>query len=207
VYTATVGLPSSNSGPAGPTGWVEFLDHGRAIKTCLKRPLKRLSATCTMKYKTVGQHKISALYSGDANFGGSRSAARTVRIIRGKPGPLVLGFVSSVLQWQFTYHPHYTLVTGLRADDLVKGMTVVLGCQGGGCPFSRVSIPVRGGTSVDLLSRFHRRHLPVGTQITLWMTRPHWVGKYYSFTVRAGQGPEIALSCLGVGSLRPGVGC
>jgi Bacterial Ig-like domain (group 3) len=207
VFTATIVLPASNSGPATPTGWVEFLDRGRAIRSCLKRPLTRLSATCTMKYKTVGRHEISALYSGDANFGGSRSAARAVRIIRGKPGPVVLGFVSSVLEWQFTYHPRYTLVTGMRADDLVKGMTVVLGCQGGGCPFSRISVPVRGGTSVDLLSRFHRRHLQVGTQITLWMTRPHWVGKYYSFTVRPGHGPEIALSCLGVGSLRPGVGC
>ncbi len=207
VYRATVVLPSSNSGPVGPTGSVEFLDRGRPIPSCLRRPLKRLSATCTMKYKAFGQHSISARYGGDGNFSASRSSTRMVRIVRGSPGPLVRGFVSSVLQWQFKYHPRYTQVTTLRADALARGMTIVMGCDGGGCPFTHVSIPVGRSGSVNLLSRFDGRRLAAGTRITLWMTRPHWVGKYYSFTVRSGQGPEVVLSCLGVGSLRPGVGC
>ncbi len=207
TYTASVVLPVSNSGPLEPTGSIEFLDRGRAIRGCLSRPLKGLSATCVISYKSRGRHSISARYSGDSNFVSSTSPSRSVQVGKGSPGPIVVGFINSTLQWQFYYHPAYTRVTLLRADGLTPGMSVTLACQGARCPFGLVSIPIRSPSSINLMPKFHKRHLRVGERITVRMTRPHWIGKFYSFTVRAGRGPLIVLSCLGVGRTRPGVGC
>jgi hypothetical protein len=207
TYTATVGLPVSNSGPIGPTGKVEFLDDGRPIPACLSRPLTRLAATCTIKYKRRAKHEISARYIGDSNFASSTSPARSVQIVTKLSQPVVLGFIGSTLQWQFFYHRTYTQVTMLRAQSLVSGITVRITCDGRGCPFSQRAIPAKSDTSIDLLPAFHKHHLRVGSQITLRIMRPNWIGKYYSFTVRAGQGPLIVLSCLGVGRSRPGLGC
>jgi hypothetical protein len=86
-------------------------------------------------------------------------------------------------------------------------MTVVVTCAGAGCPFSRLSIPTTSVPSIDLLPAFHKRHLRAGALITLRITRPYWIGKYYSFTIRAGRGPLVVLSCLGVGRTSPGVAC
>jgi hypothetical protein len=207
TYTATVGLPVSNSGPLEPTGSIEFLDGGRPISGCLSRPLNHLAATCTIKYKRRGRHKISARYAGDSNFAPSTSPARSVQIVKKSSQPRVLGFISSTLEWQFFYHRTYTQVTALRADRLVKGITVQITCNGRGCPFSRRSVAAKTSTSINLLPAFHKRHLRVGSQITLRIMRPNWIGKYYSFTVRAGRGPLISLSCLGIGRSRPGLGC
>jgi hypothetical protein len=207
IYTATIVLPVSNSGPLDPTGTMEFLDRGRPIRGCLKRPVTRLAATCKVRYDAFGRHTISARYSGDANFGASHSAARAVRIVGPSSAPVVLGFVGSTLQWQFAYHPRYTQVTTLRANQIVKGSTVVLACGGIGCPFTQLVIPAGDASSINLLPEFHGRHLGVGAQITLRIIRRHWIGKYYSFTMRPRRGPQIVLSCLGVGRTRPGVGC
>ncbi|HWE11051.1 MAG TPA: Ig-like domain repeat protein [Solirubrobacteraceae bacterium] len=207
IYRATVVLPVSNSGPLDPTGSMEFFDRGRPIRGCLKRPVTRLAATCKVRYNAFGRHTISARYSGDANFGGSHSAARSVRIVNPASAPVVLGFIGSTLQWQFAYHPRYTLVTTLRANQVAKGSTLVLACSGSGCPFTQLAIPSGAASSINLLPEFHGHHLGIGSQITLRIIRQHWIGKYYSFTMRPGRGPQIVLSCLGVGRTRPGVGC
>jgi hypothetical protein len=207
TYTATILLPVSNSGPIQPTGSIEFLDGGRPIRGCGSRPLNKLAATCAIKYRSLGTHRISARYSGDFNFDPSASPTRSAQIVKHASGPSTLGFISSTLEWQFQYHPDYTLVTALRADGVVKGTTVLVACAGKGCPFSRRSIHVTTATSINLLRAFHKRHLPVGSQITLRIMRQHWVGKYYSFTMRAGRGPLIVLSCIGVGRSSPGLGC
>ena len=207
TYTASVVLPVSNSGPIAPTGSIEFVDGGRGIRGCLSRPLNGLGATCVISYKSRGRHNISARYSGDSNFASSTSPSRSVQVGKGSPGTIVLGFINSTLQWQFYYHPAYTQVMMLRADGLTRGMSVTLACQGARCPFGLVSIPIRTASSINLLPAFHRRHLRVGARITVRMTRPHWIGKFYSFTVRPGHGPLIILSCLGVDRTRPGVGC
>lgn len=207
TYTATVVLPASNSGPIEPAGSIEFLDGGRPIRGCLNRPLTRLTATCAVKYGSFSKHAISARYTGDSNFRPSGSSTRSVQIVKDASAPLVFGFISSTLQWEFNYHPTYTQVALLGAEGIVRGITVLLTCHGAGCPFTSLSVPTGTSASIDLLPVFHKRHLRVGSQITLRIMRPHWIGKYYSFTVRPGLGPLIVLSCLGVGRWRPGVGC
>ncbi len=207
IYRAQVVPPVSNSGPVEPTGSIAFLDAGKPIAGCLSQPLTPQGATCTVKYKSAGKHKISAAYTGDSNFNSSTSAARSVQIVASSADPIVLGFINSTLQWQFAYHPAYTQIMALTANGVVRGMTVLITCQGGGCPFGRLALPARTSPTINLLPAFRHHRLRTGAVITLRFTRPYRIGKYYSFTVRRGQAPLVALSCLGVGRTRPGVGC
>jgi hypothetical protein len=207
TYAATLVLPLSDSGPLEPTGAIEFLDHGQPIAGCQAQLLSRLVATCVTSYRSLGAHQISARYEGDPNFAPSSAPRRSVRVVRRVSRPAVQGFVSSTLQWQFQYHPGYTLVQALEADRLAKGMTVALACHGVGCPIKRLRFPVAASGSIDLQPAFRRRHLRAGSEITVRITHSHWIGKYYSFTVRPGRGPLIVLSCLGVGEVRPSSDC
>lgn len=209
VYTATVVLPASNSGPVQPTGAIEFLDHGRPISACVGQPLSGLTATCALRYKTRGSHVISAAYNGDANFLGSTSPNGTVKIGPRSTRPTVLGFITSTVAWTFYYHPTYTQVVQLRAYGVISGIGVRLTCSGPGCPFTtvRTSNAARSGSSMNLTPFFRGHHLRPGAQITLRFTHRSWIGKYYLFTIRAGRAPAIDLNCLGVGATRPGVGC
>ena len=60
---------------------------------------------------------------------------------------------------------------------------------------------------MNLTSAFHNKLLRVGAKIAIMITRSGWVGKYYSFTVRARTGPRILISCIAPGRVKPGVGC
>jgi Bacterial Ig-like domain (group 3) len=205
TYSATVVLPVSNSGPAAPTGSMRFFDRGHAIPACVNQQLTNLTSTCTVKYRRRGTHHISALYTGDANFSSSASPARFVKIVN--TAPTVTGFVKSTLQWTFFYHPKYTQLILLKAFGIVKGTGVLLMCLGDGCPFDTLQVPGAGGGSISLLPEFRGHHLRAGTHVIVRLTHQHWVGKYYSFTMRAGRPPLIGMSCLAVGKVTPGVGC
>jgi Bacterial Ig-like domain (group 3) len=220
TYTATIVLPGSNSGPIQPTGSIEFLDAGKPIGACLNRPLRQLTATCTLKYRSKGSHRISAVYNGDSNFVSSKSPTTTVQIGKGSLSPVVLGFIKSTLGWTFYYHPTYTQVMALRAYGVIRGISILLTCTGGGCPFAELQTSAAAsprcsrsstgactsGGSINLLPAFEHHRLRPGAKITLRFIRPSWIGKYYSFTVRAGHAPVTSLKCVGI-SGRAGVGC
>ncbi len=221
TFVATVVPPAGNSGPMLPTGSVAFFDHGRQIAGCHTRPMKKGAATCMVKYAAVGSHRISARYLGNANFRSSTSAARTVLAGKTAAGPVVLGFISSTVQWKFYFHPKYTQILSLQASGVANASIVRLSCHGTSCPFTTLSstasaaagcsarghVICTGSSGINLLPVFRNRHLRPGTQIVLWITRPNWIGKYYSFTIRGGQAPLIDLSCVAVGRSQPGVGC
>ena len=218
TLTATVISPLGNVGPVTPTGAVSFRAGDRPIPGCGARAIRDSVATCSVVYRSGVRHRISARYAGDSNFSGSASPSRVIQAVRGGPsGPR--GSVSAIVQWKFAYHPTYTRVMVLRATGVLQGMTLRLTCTGRGCPYAKRSTAERSScaagaragcttsSSIDLSRSFSHRRLQLGSQITIRITRPHWVGKYYSFGVVAGQPPNIALSCLAPGSSKPGVGC
>ena len=221
TYVATVLPPAGNSGPTVPTGSIEFFDRGHPITGCLKRPLSKLTATCAVRYAATGSHRITAGYPGDSNFSASKSPVKSVLAGKTGIGPVVLGFISSTLQWKFYYTPKYTQVLFLQAFGVANASAVRFTCRGTGCPFSTVQSTAAAAagcarsvhhicstaSGLNLLPVFAKRHLRPGTQIVLGITRPNWIGKYYAFTIRAGQPPLIDLSCLAPGRTRPGVGC
>lgn len=63
------------------------------------------------------------------------------------------------------------------------------------------------GGSFRITPGFASRRLAVGARITVEITRPHWVGKYYRFTIRSRQAPRVLISCLAPGASVPGQGC
>jgi adhesin/invasin len=221
TYTATI---ASTHGGAFETGSVAFEDGGTPIPGCASQPIGTgPAATCTISYTKTGTHDITAVYSGDANFGGSASSpGHAVGVV--KASAEVLGIVGSTMQWTFLFTPSYTKVLALVVDSAPFGSSVVIQCKGGGCPFTKRSLPVnkpkpchrtskhkcsppsRSGT-IHLLARFRGHHLQVGARIMVKVVRPHWIGKYYAFVMRARRAPQVQVACLAPGSSRPGVGC
>ncbi len=69
TFTATV------TGARGmPTGTVSFTDNSIAIPNCTAVPLQNGIANCTTTSLAVGQHSITATYSGDSNFNSSNGS-------------------------------------------------------------------------------------------------------------------------------------
>jgi hypothetical protein len=207
TYVATVAVPDSNAGPTLPRGSIEFLDRGQPVGACASEALSNLTATCSVSYPSPGTHSISALYDGDSNFTGSTSPASSVQIVKGAAkAPSVRGSLGSTLGWRVNYHPRYSEVTALEAFAVPKGTSILVQCFGKGCPFATWHLTKAAGT-INLLARFRHRHLRAGTRITVRLTRRHWIGKYYSITIRPGRPPMTRSACLGPSAVKPGVGC
>lgn len=223
IYTATVTTSSTGSGMIEPNGAVEFLDAGQPIGSCSSQPLLDGAATCAVSYRAAGEHAITARYLGDANFAASSSPTELVNAtatpISGAEG--VPGAITSTMQWWFYFTPSYTIVRALVVNGTSVGATVSVGCHGHGCPFARRAINVADQESCSVKTRrmcsahgtvlitpgFENRHLGVGARITVAITKPSWVGKYYAFTIQARRGPRVQIACLAPGARRPGGGC
>jgi large repetitive protein len=216
TYAAVVAPPPSRPGPYEPSGTVEFFDNGHPINSCTSQPLVNSIATCTLAYSRRGGHSISASYGGDANFTGSVSSATQITV-----QPYILGTIKSTLRWTFYYTPSYTKVIELLVKGTSVGDSLTVKCAGRGCPFAaRVSVVTkgkrcgkgtkrkcRGGGVANLTSRLAGHRLSVGTKLTVVIDRTRWIAKYYAFTVRAGRGPRVKVSCLAPGHSKPGAGC
>ncbi len=139
-----------------------------------------------------------------------------------QPAPTsVAGIVTSSMQWTFYYTPSYTVVRSLLLNGASSGATVVIKCQGSGCPFVHRAMVLSKGRrcgrnsrigcftagAFNLTPSFAGRHLAVGAKVTISITRTNWVGKSYRFAVRAGRGPRVQIGCLAPGGGTPGVGC
>jgi adhesin/invasin len=220
MYSAAV--TAKDAGPFGPTGSVDFVDGTTVIPSCAAEALTPAgTATCKLSYRLTGTHHITAVYRGDANFGGSTSSSRVVKASRP-----VLGTISSIMQWTFFYTPTYTKVLALVVNGAPIGGAILVQCHGRGCPFAHGTATVpkpkpckrKSGRKcprphpvvVNLMARFphFRLHrLNVGAQLTVRIVRRSWVGKYYKFVVRPRHAPRVQIACLAPGETRPGVGC
>jgi hypothetical protein len=223
TYSATVAPPDGRPGPTLPSGSVAFFDNGQPVGSCRSQPLVSGIASCALDYAALGQHTVTAQYSGDANFTGSSSPAQTIRVVPvpAPVAPAVLGIVSSTMQWSFYFTPRYSVVRVLSINDVSATDSVLVTCRGRGCPFAAhiasTTTPKRCGRrgrhkcsnsgTVDLAPAFANHRLSVGATITVLISRPGWIGKYYGFAIRPRGGPKIRIDCLAPGSRRPGVVC
>lgn len=219
TYTATVTPPAARPGPVEPIGSVEFLDGGQPISSCANQPLTNGAATCTVTYAATGQHSITAQYLGDADFVGSTSPLEPVSAVPVSTD--VLGTITATMEWAFYYTPTYTKVINLVVNGVSPGATVLVRCNGHGCPFGQHSAVLTKhtrcgksagmcfthGSNYNVTPGFAGHRLAVGTRVTVEIIRPNWIGKSYRFTVRARRGPRIQIACLAPGGSVPGVGC
>ncbi len=221
TYMATIA--PNTPGSFDPSGTVEFLDRAQPIASCASRRLTRsgalFAATCSVSYNTPGPHSITAIYGGDGNFEGSASQSQPVSVVR--LPPTVLGTIEPTMQWTFAYTPAYTKVLVLLLSKTPVGARVLLTCHGRGCTFRTAASTVTAkrcarGTqkcpaqtleTVNLLPRLRGDRLYSRTSITVSVTRPNRIGKYYLFTMRAGRAPRVQIVCLAPGASHPGVRC
>jgi hypothetical protein len=217
TMSATVAAPAGTPAAPAPTGTVTFSDQGRPIDTCRALKVTKLTATCAVTFWVSGRHPISARYGGDVTYAAAASPDSTLAVT----AIPIKGDVTARTSWTFRFTPIYTSVLGLTVTGLYEGSDVVLGCRGKGCPFATANFPVlrpkicppsRPALSCPpnnffLTKYFAGRRLAVGAQLTILISHPGYVGKYYSFAVRARQSPVVKIACLAPGSTLPGVGC
>ena len=217
TFIAQVSPPAARPGPLEPTGTVEFLNGGKPIAGCGAQPIGPAGAICTITYLSTGTRAITARYQGDGNFNPSASRPGTARIA-------ARARITSTMRWSFNYTATYTKVLRLIVHG-AGNTRVMVTCHGKGCPFSqrvrgvnqrtpckrkahgRCPQTRRSAGTINLAPDFGSRRLGVGARIAVAITRPGWVGKYYSFTIRPGRGPRIQISCLPAGATRPGKRC
>jgi hypothetical protein len=201
-------------GSLSPTGTVTFSDNGRPMAGCTNRPMLAAggggTATCAVSYTASASHRISATYNGDANFAGSQANPVNVPV-------QFLGTLSASMRWSFVSGPGYTSVLALMVNGAPTGSTVLVSCHGKGCPFTNKALAVsktrRCGPkgkhvclthgNVDLTPRFASRHLRPRTTITVNVVQPGWIGRAYTFVVRAHQGPRTKAVCVAPGTTAP----
>jgi hypothetical protein len=215
TYTASVA--PSNQGPAIPSGSVRFIQGGRALAHCSSVPVQAsggaLTASCTVRYTTPGIRQVTAIYSGNQDFGGSSSSSSLVAV-------QALGRISSSMLWDFRFTARYTTIASMSVNGVSLGTNVVVTCRGAGCPFARRVSALSGGVRcapagkhrcgrgpIALGGAFHRNRLKVGTRITVTIRRPGWIGKFYSFVVVSRQTPQVRISCVAPGLSKPGIDC
>jgi Bacterial Ig-like domain (group 3) len=214
--TAHLTIPTRLNGSPLPTGTVTFLDHGRPIAGCARRPVSRLAATCSVTYYLPGRHTVTAAYAGDPTFAAARSAASSLTV---SPIP-VTGRIAATMKWTFYFTPTYTEVVSMALDGVADGSTVQVACHGTGCPFATrrhvivaphcaTTQPATCATSagLTLTPDLAGDKLGVGAQLTVSISHPNYVGKYYGFTVRARAQPTTRIACLAPASPLPGAGC
>jgi Bacterial Ig-like domain (group 3) len=212
-----VSTPAPPAGAPRPTGTVSFSDRGKPIDGCHAQRLSKLTATCSVAFWVAGRHPIAAQYGGDAVYAASTSSSSSLTVA----AIPVKGDISARTNWTFRFTPTYTTVLDLTVTGLYEGSDVLIGCQGKGCPFRSEDFPVlrpkKCSPSVPanscppnnffLTKYFAGRRLAVGAQLTIRISHPSYIGKYYGFTVRARKSPAVTIACLAPGSTLPGVGC
>jgi hypothetical protein len=217
TMTATVSSQTPPAGTTAPSGTVTFSDHGKPIENCRALKLNKLMATCAVIFWDTGRHPISARYGGDATYTASTSSSSELTVT----AIPVKGDITARTNWSFRFTPTYTSILGLTVTGLYEGSDVVIRCQGKGCPFPSEDFPVLRPKKCPpnvqatacppnnffLTKYFAGRRLAVGAQLTIRITHPSYIGKYYSFTVVARKSPTVKIACLAPGSSLPGAGC
>jgi hypothetical protein len=211
------GASAPTTGAPAPTGTVTFSDRGKPIGGCGSQKLTKLTATCSVTFWVSGRHPISARYGGDATYAAATSASSALNVT----AIPVKGDITARTSWTFRFTPTYTSILSLTVGGLYEGSDVVVGCHGKGCPFGSEDFPVLRPkicsptlpalscppNNFFLTKYFAGRRLAAGAQITILISHPTYIGKSYSFTVRARQSPAVEIACLAPGSTLPGVGC
>jgi hypothetical protein len=171
--------------------------------------------TYVLRQGDVGRRLLAIVTA--TNAGGSNTATSAA-------SPLVGSLVEATTTWTFGRSSRYTIVESLIVKDIPYEGTVEVVCHGRGCPFARshaahtrsrarchrrckTARPPSPQAEVDLTPLFKGRHLGVGTHITVNVAKAGWIGKSFTFTMRANHAPHLQIACLAPGSSQPGRGC
>jgi predicted extracellular nuclease len=153
VAGANVTLTATVTGNAGstPTGTVNFLDGTTSLQSGVAL---NSSGTATFSSKTlaVATHSITAVYSGDANYPTSTSAAATVIVA---PAP-VADFTFNIANGQLLATSGANTASTILTVTLVNGFNtpVTFACSGlpaaTRCAFSPATLTASGNTTLTV---------------------------------------------------------
>jgi hypothetical protein len=132
-----------------------------------------------------------------------------------------IGRLTATMRWTFRYAPSYTQIAALSVQGPALGATIATRCTGKGCPFKVHRMKVRklkrcrtkhtghcpAPRAVNLEWEFHGHNLAVGSRVSVMISRPLDIGKYYRFVVRRRRAPSVNISCVAPGSTAPGKNC
>ncbi|HEY5318825.1 MAG TPA: Ig-like domain repeat protein [Solirubrobacteraceae bacterium] len=138
TYVAIV--TPAHSGPAQPSGTVQFLDDGTAIAACAGQgTVVSGLASCVLSYSATGSHSISASYPGDGSFTGSPSAAQSVTVEPPPPmnvspptisGTTTQGQTLTEAHGSWTNSPTSYTYQWQQCDSAGNGCTSIAGATG-----------------------------------------------------------------------------
>jgi hypothetical protein len=133
TFTATVSVTAPGSG--APTGSVAFLDGGATIVGCGAQGVALAgTATCATTFAAVGAETITAVYSGDADFQGSTSAAMTQVINPGATATLISSSVNPSVSGEATSYTAAMIAVAPAAGiptgtvEFLDGASPIAGC-------------------------------------------------------------------------------
>ena len=134
TLSATVNVSAPGSG--APTGTVAFLDGGTTVAGCGAQPVMATGlATCASAFAAAGTATVTGVYSGDADFIGSTSAALTQVINRGATATTLVSSVNPSLSGErLTYNVSVTAVapaSGIPTGTVtyMDGALMIAGCN------------------------------------------------------------------------------
>ncbi len=110
--------------------------------------------------------------------------------------------IHSPISFTWAFSRSSSVAQQLTVSGVPSGGMVMVICHGGGCPFAKRTFSPRRGR-VALASAFKHSALRPGATLELEITAAKSVGKVASFTIRSGQQPSLAESCLPPGTRRP----
>jgi large repetitive protein len=131
-YTAAISAVAPAAGT--PTGAVAFFDGASTIAGCGAQPLVAGTASCNVNYAGVGNHGITAVYSGDPNFTASTSPVLTQTVNPGATSTVVTSSVNpSVSGESVSYTATVSAVTPASGTptgtaEFLDGAAAITGC-------------------------------------------------------------------------------
>jgi CSLREA domain-containing protein len=136
TFTATIAVTLPGAG--SPTGTVQFLDGVTPITGCTAVALSAGQATCQTSALSVGNHTMSAQFSGDSNFNSSTgnmtgnpqvvNKADTTTGITSSQNPSVFGQSVSFTATVAAVSPGAGTLTG--TVEFLDGVNPITGCTG-----------------------------------------------------------------------------
>jgi len=165
--------------------------------------------TAQMAYSAAGPRIVSLRV---ADGSGAFSVTFQTVVVRGGAQSSGAGQPSAPARRRATPLRALVRIRGLILPDTIRlqlltvqatsGSTIVVRCEGRGCPFATARTRTRTYERAVSIKRLQRR-LAVGTVIRVMVTKPGRIGRYTRIRIRRGAAPDRRDLCLRDASTRP----
>ncbi|MEA2424846.1 MAG: hypothetical protein QOH13_1256 [Thermoleophilaceae bacterium] len=112
--------------------------------------------------------------------------------------------INVILVSGWSFSGSATIVKKLQLKPAIAGSSVVVTCKGKGCAFKKKTLAVgKAAGRLELAQLFKKRKLKPGTVIEIRVTKPAFVGKFFTLSTHAHKRPAAQTLCLPPGAAKP----